>query len=68
MSTLTETEKGLLTDLVQMAVHTRKLLNSGRFSVEDIGEIAILDEMTTYVLTHYVKQEDDNGKQSDSST
>ena len=50
---MTEREKQLLKDLVDISISAQKLIQSGSFRVEDLGEIVLLREMTAHILNTY---------------
>ena len=63
MSNLTDREKSLLTDLVQLSVNVKHLLSTGSFKVEDLETIVLTQSMVEYVLENYVKKEDKDSEE-----
>lgn len=55
---MTDREKQLLKDLVDISISAQKLIQSGSFKVEDVGEIVLLREMTAHILNTYTKVKD----------
>ena len=52
---MSDIEKALLKDLVDISISAQKVISSGNYNMDSLGEVILLREMTAHVLNTYTK-------------